>query len=244
MRARRRVRIGLAAVADPGRLRRASRRRRRSRPARPRRRPRSPRRPPSRTPTLATVTVSGAVDGRVRLRAVRRRGADRDGELRRARALRLLRRHLVPPRSSPASSSRPATRRTKTTTRRLRGHGHGRARLRVRDRAAGGRARLRSSTRSRWRTTRRRTAASSSSPSSTSTGRAGSAATRSSARSCRGTDVVDAIAAVPVNDPAVGVPLELVTIESIVISGAIRAAAVGRLTRQAVPKTALQCKGI
>jgi cyclophilin family peptidyl-prolyl cis-trans isomerase len=35
-----------------------------------------------------------------------------------------------------------------------------------------------------------------------------------------GTDVVDAIAAVPVNDPNIGVPLELVTIESIVISGA------------------------
>ena len=35
-----------------------------------------------------------------------------------------------------------------------------------------------------------------------------------------GTDVVDAIAAVPVNDPSVGVPLELVTIDSIVISGA------------------------
>jgi len=35
-----------------------------------------------------------------------------------------------------------------------------------------------------------------------------------------GTDVVDAIAAVPVSDPAVGVPLELVTIDSIVISGA------------------------
>jgi cyclophilin family peptidyl-prolyl cis-trans isomerase len=33
-----------------------------------------------------------------------------------------------------------------------------------------------------------------------------------------GTDVVDAIAAVAVNDPAIGVPLELVTIESIVIS--------------------------
>ena len=33
-----------------------------------------------------------------------------------------------------------------------------------------------------------------------------------------GTDVVDEIAAVPVNDPRVGVPLELVTIESIVIS--------------------------
>ncbi len=35
-----------------------------------------------------------------------------------------------------------------------------------------------------------------------------------------GTEVVDAIATVPVNDPRVGVPLELVTIESIVISGA------------------------
>jgi len=34
-----------------------------------------------------------------------------------------------------------------------------------------------------------------------------------------GTDVVDAIATVPVNDPNVGVPLELITIESIVISG-------------------------
>ena len=34
-----------------------------------------------------------------------------------------------------------------------------------------------------------------------------------------GTDVIDAIAAVPVNDPRVGVPLELVTIDSIVISG-------------------------
>jgi cyclophilin family peptidyl-prolyl cis-trans isomerase len=34
-----------------------------------------------------------------------------------------------------------------------------------------------------------------------------------------GTDVVDAIAAVPVNDPAVGVPLELVTIDSIVVTG-------------------------
>jgi cyclophilin family peptidyl-prolyl cis-trans isomerase len=34
-----------------------------------------------------------------------------------------------------------------------------------------------------------------------------------------GTEVVDAIAAVPVNDPRVGVPLELVMIESIVISG-------------------------
>jgi cyclophilin family peptidyl-prolyl cis-trans isomerase len=35
-----------------------------------------------------------------------------------------------------------------------------------------------------------------------------------------GTDVVDAIAAVPVNDPRVGVPLEQVTIQSIVISEA------------------------
>ena len=35
-----------------------------------------------------------------------------------------------------------------------------------------------------------------------------------------GTDVVDAIGAVPVNDPRVGVPLELVTIDSIVISSA------------------------
>ena len=34
-----------------------------------------------------------------------------------------------------------------------------------------------------------------------------------------GTDVIDAIAAVPVNDPTIGDPLELVTIESIVISG-------------------------
>ncbi len=34
-----------------------------------------------------------------------------------------------------------------------------------------------------------------------------------------GTDVVDAIAEVPVSDPSVGVPLELVTINSIVISG-------------------------
>lgn len=35
-----------------------------------------------------------------------------------------------------------------------------------------------------------------------------------------GTDTVDAIAAVPVNDPRIGVPLEQVTIESIVISAA------------------------
>jgi cyclophilin family peptidyl-prolyl cis-trans isomerase len=35
-----------------------------------------------------------------------------------------------------------------------------------------------------------------------------------------GTDIVDAIAAVPVNDPAIGVPLDQVTIETIVISGA------------------------
>lgn len=35
-----------------------------------------------------------------------------------------------------------------------------------------------------------------------------------------GTDVVDAIAAVPVNDPRMGVPLDPVTINSIVISGA------------------------
>jgi cyclophilin family peptidyl-prolyl cis-trans isomerase len=35
-----------------------------------------------------------------------------------------------------------------------------------------------------------------------------------------GTDVVDAIAAVPVNDPQVGVPLDAVTIESITISNA------------------------
>ena len=42
-----------------------------------------------------------------------------------------------------------------------------------------------------------------------------------------GTDVVDAIAAVPVNDPRVGVPLELVTIESIVISGSAEPEASG-----------------
>jgi cyclophilin family peptidyl-prolyl cis-trans isomerase len=42
-----------------------------------------------------------------------------------------------------------------------------------------------------------------------------------------GTDVVDAIAAVPVNDPRVGVPLELVTIETIVISGAAEPAPSG-----------------
>jgi cyclophilin family peptidyl-prolyl cis-trans isomerase len=35
-----------------------------------------------------------------------------------------------------------------------------------------------------------------------------------------GTDVVDAIAAVPVNDPRIGIPLDLVTIDSITISGA------------------------
>ena len=44
-----------------------------------------------------------------------------------------------------------------------------------------------------------------------------------------GTEVVDAIATVPVNDPRVGVPLELVTIESIVISGASEPAAFGRI---------------
>jgi cyclophilin family peptidyl-prolyl cis-trans isomerase len=38
-----------------------------------------------------------------------------------------------------------------------------------------------------------------------------------------GTDVVDAIAAVPVNDPRVGVPLSLVTIESIEITSAAEA---------------------
>jgi cyclophilin family peptidyl-prolyl cis-trans isomerase len=42
-----------------------------------------------------------------------------------------------------------------------------------------------------------------------------------------GTDVVDAIAAVPVADPQFGVPLELVTIESIVISGSAEPAASG-----------------
>ena len=42
-----------------------------------------------------------------------------------------------------------------------------------------------------------------------------------------GTEVVDEIAAVPVNDPRVGVPLELVTIESIVISGAAEPAPTG-----------------
>jgi cyclophilin family peptidyl-prolyl cis-trans isomerase len=42
-----------------------------------------------------------------------------------------------------------------------------------------------------------------------------------------GTDVVDAIAAVPVNDPRVGVPLDLVTIDSIVISGAAEPAPTG-----------------
>ena len=35
-----------------------------------------------------------------------------------------------------------------------------------------------------------------------------------------GTDVVDAIAALPVNDPQTGLPLELAVIDSIVISGA------------------------
>ena len=35
-----------------------------------------------------------------------------------------------------------------------------------------------------------------------------------------GTDVIDAIAAVPVNDPRIGLPLDPVTIDSIVISGA------------------------
>jgi cyclophilin family peptidyl-prolyl cis-trans isomerase len=35
-----------------------------------------------------------------------------------------------------------------------------------------------------------------------------------------GTDVIDAIAAVPVNDPRMGLPLDPVTIDSIVISGA------------------------
>jgi cyclophilin family peptidyl-prolyl cis-trans isomerase len=35
-----------------------------------------------------------------------------------------------------------------------------------------------------------------------------------------GTDVIDAIAAVPVNDPRIGIPLDPVTIDSIVISGA------------------------
>jgi peptidyl-prolyl cis-trans isomerase B (cyclophilin B) len=42
-----------------------------------------------------------------------------------------------------------------------------------------------------------------------------------------GTEVVDQIAAVPVNDPRVGVPLELVTIESIVISAAAEPAPTG-----------------
>jgi dolichyl-diphosphooligosaccharide--protein glycosyltransferase len=39
-------------------------------------------------------------------------------------------------------------------------------------------------------------------------------------RVTEGTDVIDEIAAVPVNDPRVGVPLQQVTIDSIVISGA------------------------
>jgi cyclophilin family peptidyl-prolyl cis-trans isomerase len=34
-----------------------------------------------------------------------------------------------------------------------------------------------------------------------------------------GTDVIDEIATVPVNDPNIGVPLDAVEIESIVISG-------------------------
>ena len=42
-----------------------------------------------------------------------------------------------------------------------------------------------------------------------------------------GTDVVDAIGEVPVNDPQIGVPLEQVTIESIVISSAAEPAPSG-----------------
>jgi cyclophilin family peptidyl-prolyl cis-trans isomerase len=38
-------------------------------------------------------------------------------------------------------------------------------------------------------------------------------------RVTEGTDVIDSIAAVPVNDPQVGVPLSLVTIDSVTISG-------------------------
>ena len=46
----------------------------------------------------ATVTVSGAVEGEFAIELLPRSGAARDRELRVARALRLLRRHQVPPR--------------------------------------------------------------------------------------------------------------------------------------------------
>ncbi len=60
-------------------------------------------------------------------------------------------------------------------------------------------------------------------------------------RAVSGTDIVDAIGAVPVNDPRVGLPLDPVVIESIVISNQSGPEASGRrLSRQ----TALQYKGI
>ena len=77
----------------------------------------------------------------------------RHGQLRRPRALRLLRRHLVPP--GPRRLRHPGRRpQHEDTTRDFPGPGSGGAGLRVRDRAAGGRASTTTRTWSPWRTTR------------------------------------------------------------------------------------------
>ena len=81
--------------------------------------------------------------GRVRLRAVWRRRAPRDRELRRPRAMRLLRRHLVP--SHPGRIRDPGRRSgNQGPDRAVRGRRPGRTGLSIRDRASGGRTRLRS----------------------------------------------------------------------------------------------------
>ncbi len=104
------------------------------------------------------------------------------------------------------------------------GLGTRRPRLRVRDRAAGATASATTRIRSPWPTTRAPTAASSSSPWQTSTRRCARLACYTIfGKVIDGTDVVDAIAAVPVNDPQLGLPLTPVIIESITISAAAEA---------------------
>ena len=113
---------------------------------------------------------------------------------------------------------------TKENRGRLRGTREGRPRLRVRDRAAGRGPSIRPVHGRHGQRPARPTAASSSSPWQTSTRRCASVGVYTIfGKVIDGTDVVDSIAAVPVNDPRLGVPLTPVIIESITISAAAEA---------------------
>ena len=158
---------------------------------------------------LATMTVGGAVEGEIVDGAVRRPGADRDCQLRRPCPLRLLRRHQLP---SGHQRLRHPGRRSADEDRiagTSQGSGTGGPGYEFEIEPPAEGLRYDPYVVAMANNSGRPTAASSSSTCQTSTTPcARSASTPSSARSLMGTDVVDSIAEVPVNDPQLGLPLD------------------------------------